>query len=126
MDNERKKILIVDDEPEAITHLERILQRNNYDIVFTDKGKEVVSLARDIEPDVIILDVLLPDMMGGEIEQKLSQDAATKDIPIILLSGLNTKEDERIIKECGIKRVLSKPATVQQILEAVHDAIVSR
>ena len=112
MEHERKKVLIVDDE------------LDNYDVVFTDKGKEAFGLARDIAPDVIILDVLLPDMMGPHIQQKLSQDEETKHIPVILLSGLNTKEDEAIIKKCGIRRILAKPTTAQQILQAVREAIV--
>ena len=59
-------------------------------------------------------------MMGGEIEHQLQQDGATQNIPVILLSGLNTKEDEQIAKEkAGSYHLLAKPVTAEELLESI-------
>ncbi|MDD5195866.1 MAG: response regulator [Candidatus Omnitrophica bacterium] len=123
---QRKKILVVDDEQEVVIQLTRILKRENYEVASTTKGEEVLNLDLNTKPDLIILDMVLPDMLGGEISQKLSENPALKDIPIIFLTGLNTKEDEEILKEkAGNYRLLAKPTTREELLEAISKVIPS-
>ena len=117
----RKKILLVDDELDTVTLLGNILKRADFDVILTTKGKEAIELARSSKPDLIILDVVMPDILGGEVANILHKDSSTSSIPVILLSGLNTKEDEEIIKKkTGSYKILAKPITAEELLEAVN------
>jgi CheY-like chemotaxis protein len=118
----RKKILVVDDEEEALSFVSNILRRAQYEVISTTKGNEAVQLARAHTPEAIVLDVVMPDLLGGEVSKILSQDPSTKNIPIIFLSGLNTKEDEEIMRsKAGNHRVLAKPTSAEELLEAVNE-----
>lgn len=122
-----KKILIVDDEQETVDYLINILKRGEYDVASTTKGKEALLLAKSHKPDLIILDAVIPDMMGGEVKHLLSQDDSTKDIPIIFLSGLNTKEDEEIMREQSDNyHVLAKPVKTEELLGMISRILSDR
>jgi two-component system OmpR family response regulator len=119
-----KKILLVDDEKETLSQLASILKRESYEVVSTSEGKQAVPLAMSAKPDLIILDMVLPDMLGAEISHELSKNPSLSSIPIIFLTGLNTKEDEEIIKEkAGNYRLLAKPITREELLEAIRNVI---
>ena len=121
-----KKILVVDDEEEILTHLGNILKRANYEVVSTTKGKEVFNLAKDSQPDLIILDILLPDLQGDEVAALLLQEPSTADIPIIFLTGvLITKKEEDLARKTGKHYLMAKPATEKEILDMVS-AVFSR
>ncbi len=121
-----KKILVVDDEEEIITYLGNILKRADYEVVSTTKGSEVLGLAKNSQPDLIILDILLPDLQGDEVAAMLSQDFATSNIPIIFLTGvLITKKEEDLARKTGKHYLMAKPATEKEILEMVS-AVLSK
>ncbi|UCD14910.1 MAG: response regulator [Candidatus Omnitrophota bacterium] len=123
MADDRGKILIVDDDQALLTFLSNILRSANYEVISTTRGKEAIDLAKNLKPDLIILDILLPDIMGGEVSQILSQDPSTYKIPIIFLTGLNTKEDEKIIKKTGNFHLLAKPVTREDLLDAISKVL---
>ena len=115
-----KKILVVDDEKEALAYLSNILKSANYEVISTTKGKEAVGLVQNQKPDLILLDIVIPDMSGGEIARTLSEIPSTCKIPIIFLSGLNTPEDVQIIREkTGDYHILSKPTSPEEVLATV-------
>lgn len=117
----RKKILIVDDEVESVGYLERILLRQNYDVISANNGTNAIDLAQGHLPDLIILDIILPDMEGSEVAAKLRENPSTKDIPIIVVSGVVLcKEDQTQNDLPGCKQyVLAKPITPQEIIELI-------
>ena len=120
----RKKILIVDDEVDVLKAISTILERANYEVITTTKGKEVIALAKEFMPDLIILDVLIPDMRGEEIKRLLSQDVNTSGIPTVFLTGILTKDDERFLKSLtGQTRSLAKPVTREELLQAVENIL---
>lgn len=121
-----KKILLVDDEKETLIQLASILQRAHYEVVHTTEGRKAVPLTIETKPDLIILDMVLPDMLGGEISQELSKNPSLCNIPILFLTGLNTKEDEEIIKEkAGNYHLLAKPVTAEELLGAIRKIVPS-
>ena len=121
VDLKGKKILVLDDEEEVLEFLGNILGREGCEAILTTSGKEAVELAKSKLPDLIILDLVVPDMLGGEVSQVLSKDPVTSAIPIIFFSGLNTKEDEKIIRDLtGRWDVLAKPVTKQEVLLTVR------
>jgi len=119
-----KKILVVDDEKEVVQYLSSILQRANYEVISTTQGKQALELAFQHKPDLIILDVLIPDLRGEEIYRLLSENQETAGIPIIFLTGIITEEDESFIQNLtGRSRLLAKPTTKEKILDAIHKTL---
>ncbi len=119
-----KRILVVDDEKEVVEYLRSILQRASYEVISTTQGKEAVDLAFRNKPDLIILDVLIPDLRGEEIYRLLSENPETAGIPIIFLTGIITEEDESFIQNLtGRSRLLAKPTTKEKILDAIHKTL---
>ena len=84
---ERRQILIVDDYPGARYLRSRILSEAGYEVLEASTGAEALSMARTITPDLIVLDVNLPDISGIEVCQRLKEDPATASIPIIQVTG---------------------------------------
>jgi adenylate cyclase len=118
-----KKILIVDDEAEALMHLRNILVRANFQVVSAASGNEALRLARTTAPDLIILDIVMPDMDGADVASVLSEDAATKEIPVIFLTGILTKEEELTGKKTGKHLVIAKPILAKDLLELVNKTL---
>ncbi len=123
----RKKILVVDDEPEVLVHLSNILKRANYEVVATTKGKEAVELAMRLKPDLIILDIVMPDMGGSEVAAVLTTEPSTTSIPIIFLTGILTKQEEETLGgKAGRRYVIAKPATGEEILQMINKIFSSQ
>lgn len=95
---EKKKILVVDDEPDVLLLLNERLTRAGYEVIKAASGKEAIEKAAASSPDLIILDIAMPGMDGSETASVLRVDPRTKDIPIIFLTCLFTKQEE---KTCG-------------------------
>ena len=88
-----KTILIVDDDPEVLMFLEMTLTAVGYSVLQAKNGKDGLSVARDKKPDLVLLDLNLPDVGGGEVRQILKDDPNTRDIPVGFVTGLMTKEE---------------------------------
>jgi len=122
-DGSPKKILVVEDEQETLVHLSNILKRSSYEVISTTKGSEAVGLAKHYQPDLIILDIVIPDMSGSEVAATLLEDPTTASIPIIYLTGILTKEEELSIKKTGRHYIMAKPTTGKEILEKVKQIL---
>jgi DNA-binding response OmpR family regulator len=122
-DSSPKKILVVEDEQETLAHLSNILKRSNYEVISTSKGSEAVGLAKGSQPDLIILDIVMPDMSGGDVAAALSEDPTTAGIPIIYLTGILTKEEELSIRKAGRHFIMAKPTTGKEVLEKVEQVL---
>ena len=117
----RKKILVVDDEKKALLLLGNILQRANYEVISAITGAEALNLVKENAPDLIILDIVLPDIDGTDIAATLAEDPATKDIPIIFLSGIIMKKGEPASgQKTGRNYIMAKPVTGPEILEVIN------
>ena len=90
----KKKILIVDDEKDILLMLKKRLTAGGYSVLTADNGKDAITIAKSKSPDLIILDVLMPGMDGGEVAKKLKDNFRTQNIPIIFLTALFTREEE--------------------------------
>ena len=120
-----KKILIVDDEQEVLVYLGNILKRANYEIISTARGKEAIELAINRRPDLIILDIVMPDMGGSEVAALLVGNPTTANIPILFLTGILTKQEESSVKKPEKNYVMAKPITGKELLETVGKIIPS-
>jgi len=105
---ERKKLLIVDDAPENLRMLYQTL-KNDYKLFSASNGKEALSLAESVAPDLILLDVMMPEMDGFEVCSCLKRDDTLKDIPVLFLTALVEETDEVKGFKAGAVDYITKP-----------------
>ncbi len=115
-----KKILVVDDEEDVQIYLGNILKRHNYNVIVAADGSKGLDLAKIELPDLIILDIMLPDIDGGDVASKLSEDPITRNIPIIFLTALIRKQEEEKMMKTGNRYILAKPAMKEEILSLIR------
>ena len=120
---ENVKIMIVDDEPDILTMLQLYFDRNNYNVVITHHGEDAVKKAIQSPPDLIILDIVLPDIDGYEVCKQLRQNLRTKYIPIIFLSQRNNRKDKLQGLELGADDYITKPFDIEELLLRVQNAL---
>ena len=88
-----KKILVVDDEKRIVDLLYKLLSKEGFKVFTATDGESCLRIARQEAPDLIVLDVMMPGMDGGDIMSNLQEDEKTKNIPVIFLTGAVTKEE---------------------------------
>jgi two-component system sensor histidine kinase/response regulator len=113
-------ILIVDDVEENVQLLGNILQEHNYDVSFASNGKYALEVLESESPDLIMLDIMMPDMDGFEICRKIKENPKNKDIPIFFLTAKTQQED--IIKgfEMGAVDYVTKPFEISELIARVN------
>ena len=115
-----KKILIVEDEPRNLKLLRDLLQRIGYETIEATDGEQGVELARARNPDLILMDIMMPKMDGIEATRILKTDTATKNIPILALTSYAMKGDRERTLEAGCDGYIAKPVDIQELLKAVE------
>ena len=125
--NSFRKILVVDDEEDVVFYLSNILRHSNYEVISTTKGKEAVELATYQHPDLIILDIVMPDMSGDGVAAILRENPSTANIPIIFLTVIFTKKEEKILgRRNGKYYIMAKPAVAGELLRLVSKILPSK
>jgi len=120
---ENGNILIVDDDKVTLRTLEKILIRAGYSVIPLSLGKEAIKIAKDRSPDLIILDIMMPDMDGGDVAAVLKDDPKTKSIPIIFLSSLVTKREEQSSSRQHGLYFISKPFEREELLRKIRNSL---
>lgn len=118
------RVLLVDDEEYVVDALKLLLERAMLCQVFTaNSGKAALRLAQSQKPDVILLDVMMPGMSGGEVAEALQESTATSNIPVIFLTGLLGKSELPGHRSTiGGKIYVSKPAPLDAIIQAITES----
>ena len=112
----KPRILVVDDEPEAVELVEFNLKQAGYAVTTAADGAEALKKARSQTPDLIVLDVMLPEMDGFEICKTLRLDSATAKVPIIMLTAKAAEIDRVLGLELGADDYLTKPFSPRELL----------
>ena len=119
----RAKILVVDDDELALEITTTKLS-DRYDIVSTQDPGNVLRLARETEPDLIICDFDMPEMDGGEVSAALLADEELKYIPLLFLTGLATSGDlNRMRQQLGGRRAVAKDAPLAQLIARIEELL---
>ncbi len=121
----RKRILVVEDNQINLALLKQLLEVHGYEILETPEGLEAIDIARDEQPDVILMDIRLPDICGLEVTRLLKQDEQTKTIPIIAVTALATAEYEKKGLESGCDAYIAKPITLGNLLRTIESFLSS-
>jgi PleD family two-component response regulator len=115
----RKKILLVDD-TQTILMMERIiLKKGPYDLVTANDGEEAINKVESERPDLILLDLMMPKMNGFEVCEQVRSNAATRDIPIIVVSTRGEHDNVERAMKCGGTDFVTKPIQAGELLSKV-------
>ena len=120
MNNNLKCILCIEDEPEMIDLIRLILGRRGFEVKGATGGVEGLQMIRDEKPDLILLDLMMPDMDGWEVYQQIKADETTKDIPVVVV----TAKAQSIDKVLGLH--IAKPFSPQDLLSSVERVLKTK
>jgi len=120
-----KRILIADDEKDVLNILQKRLKNSNYDVNAATTGKEAIDLARSEKPDLMLLDIMLPDTDAYTLISSIKEDKTLKDVPILLITGkeLILGTIEQRASELGVCGYLMKPFSFEDILARIKEVI---
>jgi two-component system cell cycle response regulator DivK len=115
-----KTVLIVEDNELNMKLFHDLLQANGFNTIETRSGIEALDLARKHKPDLILMDIQLPEVSGLEVTKWIKEDDDLKSIPVVAVTAFAMKGDEERIREGGCEAYLSKPISVAKFLETVR------
>lgn len=115
-----KTILIVEDNDLNMKLFNDLLQAHGYETMQTKDGREVVGIVRQKRPDLILMDIQLPEISGLEVTRMLKDDPELKSIPVIAVTAFAMKGDEEKIREGGCEGYIAKPISVVSFLQTVQ------
>jgi CheY-like chemotaxis protein len=120
----RLLVLVVDDDPDILEALAEILEVEGFDVIRARNGQEALDRLSPRRPHLVLLDLMMPVMDGGEFAQRMAQRDDARDIPIIVLSA--DRNVSAKAREIGAVGHLAKPFELNELLEMVHRATGSR
>jgi len=115
-----KKILVVDDDKVFLKILDERLSSSGYSVAFATNGKDAISMAKERHPDLIILDVMMPELDGVETAKTLENDPLTKDVPIIFITALLSQDELEKRGPISGRISFAKPVNVNLLLEEIQ------
>lgn len=118
----KKKLLIADDEPNIRLLIKRIFEKD-YAIIEAENGRKAVDLAFRHVPDIILMDIMMPESDGLAALSEMKANKSTKDIPVIMLTGVGHELNERLAKSVGATGYMRKPIKTQELLDAVSKLV---
>jgi two-component system, OmpR family, response regulator VicR len=116
-----KFILCIEDEPEMIDLIRLILERRGFKVEGASGGMEGIRKVRELHPDLVLLDLMMPDMDGWEVYQQMKADEATRDIPVIVVTAKAQSIDKVLgLHIAKVDDYISKPFSPQDLLASVE------
>ncbi len=118
-----RSILLVDDEPQTLDLLRLMLKRDGYDVYEADGGKAALEKVKNLQPDLVLLDVMMPDIDGIEVCEDIRADRETADIPVVMLSARTYQAAVEKGILAGATRYLAKPISRADLLRHVREVL---
>jgi twitching motility two-component system response regulator PilH len=119
------RILVVDDSPTETFRFREILQRHGHEVLEATNGADGISLARAEQPELILMDVVMPGMNGFQATRQLSRGADTKHIPIVIVSTKDQETDRVWGKRQGAKDYLTKPVEETALMQLISQLLAA-
>jgi CheY-like chemotaxis protein len=119
----KKKILVIDDEAD-FTKLIRLNleQTGRFEVRTENRGAAALAAAKSFKPDLVLMDVLMPDLMGSEVAAQMKEDDETKDIPVVFLTAVVGKEE--VVQRGGViggHLFVAKPVDIKQLIDVIDE-----
>jgi len=121
--SEKKRIFIADDDRTVLESLKKLLEFSGFEVEATGNPKEILTKIKSCKPDLILLDLLMPQLGGLEICQMLNSDSQTQGIPIIVISALAGQADIKKAYQLGVVNYVTKPYDFQFLLREITKAL---
>ncbi len=125
-ENTKSKVLVVEDEPDAIELISFNLKNAGFEVTTATDGQEALETARKIEPDIILLDLMLPEVDGLEVCKILRRNAKTADIPIVMLTAKAAEIDRVLGLELGADDYITKPFSPREVVLRLKNVLGRR
>ena len=119
----KNTVLIVEDNVLNLKLFNDLLEAHGYATLQTNSGREALALAKEHSPDLIIMDIQLPEVSGLEVTRWIKDDAGTKHIPVIAVTAFAMKGDEEKFRNGGCEGYLAKPISVSHFIETVEQYV---
>ena len=119
------KILVIDDEPEITEIVEAFLDNAGYSVKVENHAMKAIETARQLKPDLILLDIMMPGMDGYAICNRIKAEPAMANTPVIFLTGKDSKEDQGRSFQAGGDMFIKKPFSCERLLEIVNIVLLS-
>jgi len=120
----KKKVLIVDDEPN-VRRLSRTILSKNFDVVEAEDGKQAIESANTQQPDVILMDMMMPKMDGLTACHAIKKDPATKSIPVIMVTAIGFELNIKLSQQMGATGYVTKPFTPNDLLDKIEQVLAT-
>jgi DNA-binding response OmpR family regulator len=120
MSQRQRTILIVDDEEDVLDLLQLVFETSGFEVRRASTGKSAVSSAYEQPPDVVLLDVMMPEMDGWQVLRTLKGDERTKHIPVVMLSARAERRDKMIGLQEGAEGYIAKPFSPAEVVREVQ------
>lgn len=123
--DEKTRVLVIDDEAQFTKMIKLNLEGTGlYSVKALNESRKAVEVAREFQPHIILLDVVMPEVDGGDVANNLRTRTATKDIPIIFVSAMVTQKESHCgFYESGGEHFLAKPVTTQTLSGAIEEVL---
>ena len=119
----QKKILIVDDEKYILRVVKRNLLKYGYEVLTAQDGEESLEIVFKVQPDLILLDIMMPVMDGFEVFRKLKENETSSKIPVIFLTARGLASDKSKAKELGAEGYISKPFSISFLISTLQEKL---
>ena len=113
-------ILAVEDNEDNLLIIDYIVDSFNCQFIGESDGKRTLQIAKEFQPDLILLDIMLPDLSGFDILQCLKEDSLTRKIPVVAVTALAMKEDEQRIQDAGFDEYITKPFQLEDLEDIIR------
>lgn len=120
------RVLVVDDEPDVLLLCRLNLQQRGHELLEAADGSAALEIARELHPDVIVLDLMLPGISGYDVLEALQRDAETTDIPVLVLTAKSLRADRERSHGLGASAFLTKPFLPNELCEMVDSLVAPR
>lgn len=116
----KHKVLVVDDNPDSVAIMRGMLEGRGYDVAAAHSGTEALQFLKKETVDLVLLDIMMPEMSGMEVLQRIKEDAATGRLPVILVTAKTQDEDVISGYQYGADYYITKPFTAKQLLYGIE------
>jgi two-component system, OmpR family, phosphate regulon response regulator PhoB len=120
------RVLVVDDEPDVLLLCRLNLQQRGHELLEAADGSAALEIARELHPDVIVLDLMLPGISGYDVLEALQRDAETTNIPVLVLTAKSLRADRERSHGLGASAFLTKPFLPNELCEMVDSLVAPR
>ena len=117
----KKKILLIDDDVNITKFIKFALERSGrYEVLCESRGQNALSAAKGFNPDLVLLDINLPDVPGGEVAAAFDADTAFRKVPIVFLTGMVSQEEMQSGTMISGRAAIAKPIQVEKLIECIE------